>query len=199
MRAEEIQEVLPGLYFWQAYSPEVKTELSSVAIRTGAGLVLVDPIPLAPAAMEELMGFGQPASIVLTNGNHERASAFFKQKFGVPIIAHEAAQEDFKADQIVREGEKIHGELEVVELAGFGSGEIALFSPTGPGVVMVGDALINVGSHGFAPLPDKYRSDAKIGRGPLEKLLKFSFKVMTFAHGLPIASAGRERLQNILS
>lgn len=200
MQAEEIQEVAPGLCFWQAYSSEVKTDLSSAAIQTGAGLVLVDPIPLASAALEELAGLAAPVSIILTNGNHARASLALRRKLGIPILAHPSAQADlgFQVDQLVVEGQRIHNALEVVELPGFGNGEIALFSAIGSGVMMMGDALINVESHGFTPLPEKYRTQPALGLASLEKLLKFSFEVMTFAHGLPIVAGGRARLQQIL-
>ena len=54
-RADEIHEVRHGLYFWQAYEPAVKVELSCCACRTRRGLVFVDPIPLAKLALEELL------------------------------------------------------------------------------------------------------------------------------------------------
>ena len=41
-------------------------------------------------------------------------------------------------------------------LPGAAAGEVAFYRADGRGLVMVGDALIHMGSHGFAVLPDKY-------------------------------------------
>ena len=39
---DEVQQVAPGLFFWQGYDPEVKSELSASAVMTAEGLVLID-------------------------------------------------------------------------------------------------------------------------------------------------------------
>ena len=57
----EFQIVRPGLAFWQAYDPSVKTELSCCAVETLEGLVFVDPVRLAPEALEELLNGPRPA------------------------------------------------------------------------------------------------------------------------------------------
>ena len=74
MRAEEFQQVIDGLYFWQAYDSAVKVELSCCARLTPRGLVFIDPIPLAREALAELCAVAAPAAIILTNGNHARAA-----------------------------------------------------------------------------------------------------------------------------
>src|SRR5262245_21558765 len=54
IRADEFQTVTPRVFSWQAYDPQVKCDLSSVALLTEEGLVLVDPIPLRDEALNQL-------------------------------------------------------------------------------------------------------------------------------------------------
>ena len=63
LAADEIQQVRDGLWFWQRFQPSVKVDCSSCAVRVGAGLVLVDPIPVAAEAMEELCALGVKAVV----------------------------------------------------------------------------------------------------------------------------------------
>ena len=195
LSADEIQQVRDGLWFWQRFQPSVKVDCSSCAVRVGAGLILVDPIPLAAEAMEELCAPGEIVAIVMTNANHDRAVAEMRKRFGVSVFAHAAA--DFETDQTVREGDKIFDHLEVVEIAGAAPGEIALFDPRG--WLIVGDALINLEPDGLALLPPKYCTDADEMRASLRKLLRFPIEVLTFAHGLPLVSRAHPRLENLLA
>jgi hypothetical protein len=58
--------------------------------------------------------------------------------------------------------------------------------------------LINFEPYGFVLLPAKYSSNFKLMRRSLSKLLDYSFERMLFAHGLPILSHARERLELLL-
>lgn len=196
--ADEIQEVHPDLYYWQVYEPAVKVDLSCCALRTAQGLVFIDPIPLAKAAMEELLSSGPPLAIVLTSGNHGRAAAEFRRRFAIPVYAHADAvgELDFPIDHLVADGDVVANEISVLRLPGGGPGEIALHSSRG---CHVGDALIHLPPMGFALLPDKYCQDPAELRRSVEKLLRIPFEVLTFAHGLPIVSHARQRLSQLLA
>ena len=198
MRAEEFQQVTAGLYFWQAYDPVVKVELSCCAHRAARGLVFIDPIPLAKAALAELCAVAAPAAIILTNGNHARAATEYRARFSIPILAHAGAVADLglAVDQQIADGETVLDEFTIVALPGAAPGEIALHAG---GALHVGDALINLPPYGFAPLPDKYCADAQEMRRSLEKLLRFPFEILTFAHGLPLVSQARQRLATLLA
>ena len=193
--ADEIQQVRDGLWFWQRFQPSVKVDCSSCAVRVGTLLILVDPIPLVAEAMEELCALGEIAGIVATNGNHDRAVAQMGKRFGVPVFAHAGA--GLAADRAIGDGDVIFDQLEVVEIPGAGPGEIALCDPRG--WMIVGDALTNLEPDGLALLPAKYCADADEMRGSLRKLLRFPIEILTFAHGLPLASRARSRLENLLA
>jgi glyoxylase-like metal-dependent hydrolase (beta-lactamase superfamily II) len=197
-RADEIHEIRPGLYFWQAYEPTVKVDLSCCARRTAEGLVFIDPIPLTQAAEAELLAATSPRAIILTNGNHARAAAEYRARFSIPIHAHaEAAAElGLAVDAIVADGETVLDEFTIITLPGAASGEIALHTTD---VLHVGDALIHLPPPGFRVLPDKYCADAHELRRSLGKLLRFPFEVLTFAHGLPIVARARQRLSQLLA
>lgn len=183
-RANEVQSIFPWLCQWTAFDPAVKAELFSTAITTGASTYLIDPIPLTADALSELIAGKMVAGIVITNENHERAAADFAREFQAPIYS--AGTKPFP------------GDLAAIEIEGAPKGEIAIFSDADGGTIIMGDALINFEPYGFALLPAKYCSDAKQMRSSLLKLLDYSFKRMLFAHGMPILSCARRRLEQLL-
>lgn len=195
---DECQEVRPDLFYWSGYEPAVKAELSCCAVALAAGLVFVDPLPLAREPLEALVSRFRPAAIILTNENHERHAAHFARRLGVPIHAHREAQGEIGADHWHDDGALILGEIRLIHLPGFVKGEIALHRGR---YLLCGDALINLEPGGFAPLPDKYCLDPKLARASLQKLLVLSadLELMTFAHGLPIVSGAPRRLAALLS
>jgi glyoxylase-like metal-dependent hydrolase (beta-lactamase superfamily II) len=65
--------------------------------------------------------------------------------------------------------------------------------------MVVGDALINFEPHGFGLLPAKYCLDPSLMRQSLRKLLDYAFDRMLFAHGTPILSGARARLERLLA
>ena len=194
--ASETQIIRPGLFFWQAYDPAVKTDLGCCAFETPAGLVLTDPVPLAPQALEELTAACPPHAILLTSGNHERNAAALARRYGIDIWAHSAARGHVAATRWFEDGEKLFGLVEPVYLDGFAPGETAFWLD---GALLIGDALINVPPYGFAMLPDKYCADPKAARSSLKALLRFPVEILTFAHGLPIVSRARERLAELIA
>ena len=85
--AADFHAVTPSLFAWEAYEPAVKCELSSCALDTDDGLIFIDPIDLADAALERLLHGRNPAAIILTNGNHTRAAAMLRDSLSVKVLA----------------------------------------------------------------------------------------------------------------
>jgi glyoxylase-like metal-dependent hydrolase (beta-lactamase superfamily II) len=189
----ESHHLAQGLNIWHRYDSTVKADLFSTAIATDSGTLLVDPIELGD---EELPGTARIAGIVVTNANHLRASDFFSAKFSAPIYATRDAEVSSATE--VGDGQLI-GDLRIIGIDGAAPGEIALFSERDHGLLVIGDALINFGSHGFTFLPAKYCLDSKLMRKSLRKLLDLDFSRMVFAHGTPIMSQARDRLAALLS
>ena len=197
--AAEIQQVAEDLYFWQAYEPAVKCDLSSCALIVGGRLLLIDPIPLAKAALAELAAAAAPALIILTNGNHARAAVEYRDRWQIPIAAHADATVDLglAPDQFLADGGRLLDTVSAIALPGAGPGEIALHSASG--ILCMGDALINLEPDGLTVLPDKYCADAKLLRASLRKRLPRDARVLTFAHGVPLVTAARTRLDTLLA
>jgi glyoxylase-like metal-dependent hydrolase (beta-lactamase superfamily II) len=197
-RADEVHEIRPDLYFWQAYEASVKTDLSCCARRSAHGWVLIDPIPLTHSAGAEFLTLAPPRAIVLTNGNHARAAADYRARFSIPIYAHAdaAAAFDFAIDHPMVDGATILETFTAIALPGAAAGEIALHAGD---TLHVGDALIHLPSFGFSILPEKYCTDPRELRRSLGKLLRFPFDVLTFAHGLPLVKNAQQRLSELLA
>ncbi|MBA3963714.1 MAG: hypothetical protein H0X40_17690 [Chthoniobacterales bacterium] len=198
--ASETHALTPALTIWQAYDPEVKADLSSTSIRLGDRLFLIDPIPLAGPALTELTTDARICSVFLTNINHARAAAFFADKTGATVCASAiTASSLFNLEILsVSPGDMVGDGIEVIGIEGAAEGEIALHFMGDGGAVVVGDALINFGQDGFGLLPAKYCSDQKMMQRSLRQLLDFSFERLLFAHGAPIVSGARAKLEALI-
>ncbi|MCE9588441.1 MAG: hypothetical protein K8R57_09020 [Verrucomicrobia bacterium] len=193
----EYSTVRPGLFHWQGYEPAVKCDCSSTAIVTPAGLIFIDPIPLAEEALKDLVveSFSAPAAVVLTSGNHQRESLLLAKRFGIPVFAPSDAGDDIIADQRFRSGEPVAG-MESFALLGFGPGEtVFLYEST----LIFGDALINLEPEGLRLLPEKYREDKKKSLRSLAALKGLKAQILLFAHGNPIIQNAGSRLATCLA
>jgi Metallo-beta-lactamase superfamily len=196
----EFHALRPDLFLWHAYDPKAKAELFSSAIRTAAGLLLVDPIPPASSVLAELQQAGPLAGVVVTNNNHWRASAELSARFALPLFAHPETYPGEKPPRFnpVANGGRILGHMEVVQIAGAVAGEVALHATNGGGTLVMGDALINFEPYGFTFLPGKYCSNEKEMRDSLRQLLHRKTERMLFAHGTPILGRAGARLAALL-
>jgi Metallo-beta-lactamase superfamily len=200
-RAQEVQEVSPGILVWQAYDSKVKADLFSTALETPAGSWLVDPVPLEADGVLTLSARAKAAGVVVTNANHTRAAVEFAAAFSTDIYVSDHIREsaDFPQATGVRDGEMFSAGLTAVGIDGGPAGEMALHYEGNGGTMIVGDALINFEPHGFGLLPAKYCLDARLMRRSLSKLLDYDFERMLFAHGTPILSTARTRLAELLT
>ena len=200
-RAEEVDEVSPGILVWQAYDSKSKADLFSTALTTHAGIYVVDPIPLASDGLRTLRAQPEAAGIFVTNVNHVRAAAEFAGALSVPIFAHGelSGTPDFPHATAVRDGEEFSRGLTAIALDGGPAGEMALHFNNNGGTMILGDALINFEPHGFGVLPAKYCQNANLLRRALTKLLDHAFERMLFAHGTPILSGARAQLEQHLA
>lgn len=198
--AQELEQVAPGLFIWQAYDRTVKADLFSTGIEIPAGTFLVDPIPLPSNCLELPLFRSKMAGIVVTNDNHWRATSDFAASFSVPVYVHPTLLHSAGAIATSALGPNSHISpgLSAIEIKGAPVGEIALHYGAAGGTIIMGDALINFEPHGFELLPAKYCTDFKLMRRSLPKLLEYPFERILFAHGTPILSNAQERLAALL-
>ena len=171
-------------------------DLTSHALCCNNQLYLIDPIRLPAAGVSELDVLPEKvAAILLTNGNHERDAAFYRDRYKVPVFADPEAAKEFS---IATEPfpSKLN-ELEVRSLSGAAPGEVCFYQPKRK-LLILGDIVINLDSFSFALLPDKYATDVKEMRRSLQLLTALDIKTICFAHGLPIVSDAAERLAGLV-
>jgi glyoxylase-like metal-dependent hydrolase (beta-lactamase superfamily II) len=198
-KAEEFHALSDTLYHWAVYDPGVKCEIGCTALKLTSGLVLIDPVPLAEAALKELLVLAPLRAILLTNGNHLRATLSLREKYQVPVVTAADTRRDIaelRPDVTLLPNELLYG-ITAIAIPGATPGETAFFSKTG--VMIVGDALINTNTEaGLEFLPDKYCASAEQNRVSLRKLLEYDFHTLTLAHGAPITVQAREKLRALL-
>jgi glyoxylase-like metal-dependent hydrolase (beta-lactamase superfamily II) len=197
----EFQPLDAETAIWYAYDPSVKVELYSTAIRTDAGVYLVDPIPGGDRQLLEWLGGAAVAGVVLTNANHDRAAGAVSLLVRAPVCRRDAADGAGRAGEMARLrcGPDSPPGLTSICIDGAAPGEVALHCSRGGGTLIVGDALINLGSHRFSFLPAKYCTDHRLMRQSLRQLLAFDFERILFAHGEPIVTRAKEQLVELLT
>jgi glyoxylase-like metal-dependent hydrolase (beta-lactamase superfamily II) len=198
-RATELESLCPGVVFWHFYDPTVKADLFSTALETGSSAYLVDPIPLTTELMTNLASRTEVRGVVITNENHKRAAALFAEHFKVPVYSALCSVRGVAEIVAVNENAPLAPGLIAVPIDGAPAGEIALHWEANGGTLVVGDALINFEPHGFTFLPSKYCQNFKQMCRSLEKLLEYRFERILFAHGTPIVSGARHRLETLLA
>jgi glyoxylase-like metal-dependent hydrolase (beta-lactamase superfamily II) len=204
--ADEFQALSDTLYHWSVYDPSVKCEIGCAALKLASGWVVVDPVPLAESAWNELLAMAPLRAILLTNGNHVRDTLALRAQHKVPVVTAADTRRDItelRPDVTLLPGELLYG-IMAIAIPGATPGETAFYSKTG--VMILGDAVINTSPEagagpaaGLEFLPDKYCADAEQNRISLRKLLDFDFHTVTFAHGAPVTTHAKEKLSALLN
>ena len=159
---------------------------------TDAGLIIFDPIPLLESGTFPDRKFAGRASLVLTNGNHERAAAEWQRGWGIPPESqtpHLFPPELAVAEWTDRDGWR------AVPLPGGAPGE-TVFLHEGLSLGVFGDAVVNLPDRGLELLPDKYCNDPVALRTSLAGLPTFERAV--FAHGQPLLSGASAKIAALL-
>lgn len=199
VQAETLAEVFPGVWEWGAFSPEHRVELTSHAVRTGAGWLVFDPIPLRDDLWRRWPAGEEVAGLVLTNGNHVRGVDEWLRRGAGPVWGRRGV--DYEG-LVVREMEPGPGTgrwsgWEVVDLAGGGPGETA-FLRADRGLAVVGDAVVHLPGRGLEVLPEKYCTDPPRLREALGRLASRGFDRLVVAHGRPLEEQAAARVLALL-
>jgi glyoxylase-like metal-dependent hydrolase (beta-lactamase superfamily II) len=197
----EVHQFAPGAFYWEAYSAELKTDLSCAAWRDENLVTFIDPVPLTMGALDQVARRAGRGGVLLTNANHERAAVAFHKKLFLEIYAHRAAEGALHIELLnfFDDGDMLPSGLRAIHLPGSSPSETAFYTPKNGGIVFMGDALVNMESlGGLAFLPDKYSENPAQSRESLRKLLALEFEMMTFAHGRPIVKDARKRVAALL-
>ena len=148
-----MKPILPGIATWSWFSEEKQLNFNGHLLDVGEHRILVDPPPLSDADLSNLGNAGQVDYILLTNRDHERESAAYKEALNTRVYVPQADAPEMSVtpDKTFVDGELLPGGIWVIHLSDQKSpGESALFLQQGRGILIVGDALL--GKPGLACL-----------------------------------------------
>ncbi len=94
-----IEEVLPGLAQWTAFHEGIGRNVYT-HLQLGSG-TLIDPM-VPEDGLEAVAELATPQQIVLTNRHHFRDSDRYVERFGCPVLCHEAGIYHFAGERAVR-------------------------------------------------------------------------------------------------
>ena len=189
-----------NFYSWSIFSQERQIDFNGHLWVRDQGNVLIDPVPMAAEDLEQFDQLGGAAWIVLTNRDHEREAAFFKDRSGARIAAHsaDAGLFDRPPDRLLDDGEEIVPGLQAVHLEhGKSPGEIALFWPALK-LVLSGDLVVGAPVGRLSLLPDPKLADPPKAALGLRKLLQLDFDAMLVGDGHSILRDARRLLLECL-
>jgi glyoxylase-like metal-dependent hydrolase (beta-lactamase superfamily II) len=191
-----MKEIVPDVQTWSVFVPDRGYAFNGYAVATEGGTVLIDP----PEPVED--GWGavdllEPfAGVWITNRNHSRAAAAFRERYGVTVWAHEADADRLEAgaDATVQGDERLPGDVQILHVPGKSPGEIAFHLPRSNALV-VGDVVIGVPPGQLSTYPDKVIDDMEQLRRSAARLLEYDFDALLLCDGEPLPAGGKERLR----
>lgn len=184
-----MKPILPGIATWSWFSEEKQLNFNGHLLDVGEHRILVDPPPLSDDDLSKLSNAGQVDYILLTNRDHQRESAKYKDALNTRVYVPQADAPEMSVtpDKTFVDGELLPGGIWVVHLSDQKSpGESALFIQQGRGILIVGDALLGKPEGSVSMLPaEKYADPAK-ARESLRRLLKYNFDSILVGDGASI-------------
>jgi glyoxylase-like metal-dependent hydrolase (beta-lactamase superfamily II) len=194
-----VNEIVPGIQTWSVHSAEKGFDFNGYAIQTGEGTVLVDPPEPDESGWALLDLLAPYQGVYVTNRNHSRAAATFRDRYGVRVCAHEADAEraEVDVDEPLNGGETVAGDVEVVHVPGKSPGEIALYVP-GKRALIVGDLVIGVPDGELSTYPDEVIKDKEALRRSAASLAELDFDALLLCDGKAFQNGGREALRRFV-
>jgi glyoxylase-like metal-dependent hydrolase (beta-lactamase superfamily II) len=190
-----MREIVPDVQTWSVFMDDRGYTFNGFAVATEGGTVLIDP----PEPLEEGWGpvdlLGPFAGVWITNRNHSRAAATFRERYGTTVYVHEADADRLEAgaDATVRGDERLPGDIEIVRVPGKSPGEIAFHVPRSRAVI-VGDVVIGVPAGELSTYPEKVIDDMAELHRSAAKLLDYDFDALLLCDGESIPTGGKDKL-----
>lgn len=196
-----MEEVLDGVFQWKAVHPKIGIEVGCHLV-AGSGTA-IDPL-LPDEGIEWFDGRGVER-IVLSNRHHLRHAEQIAERFGCPILCHEAGLHEFEAGPDVEGfafGDRLADDVIALEMDAICPEDTVLRIEAGGGALLFADSLINYGGIRFVSdqhLGDDPEAVKRLIREKAAPLLDEEFEHLLFAHGDPLIDGGREALRDFLA
>jgi glyoxylase-like metal-dependent hydrolase (beta-lactamase superfamily II) len=194
-----MKEIVPDVQTWSVFMADRGYAFNGFAIATESGTLLIDPpepVDDGWGAVDLLEPF---AGVWITNRNHSRAAAAFRERYGITVWVHEADADRLEAgaDATVRGGELLAGDVQIVHVPGKSPGEIAFHLPRSRALV-VGDVVIGVPAGRLSTYPDKVIDDMQELHRSAARLLEYDFEALLLCDGESLPDGGKEKLREFV-
>ncbi len=192
-----MDEVIDGVFHWRVKHPNIGIEVDSHYI-AGSGTAID---PLLPAEGIEWFEDRGIERIVLSNRHHLRQAPELAERFGCPILCHEAGLHQFEGGPAVRGfafGERLAADVVALEMGAICPEDTVLLIECGGGALLFADSVIHYDEVGFVPdslIGEDPESVKREARERCAALLDQDFEALLFAHGEPLAGGAREALR----
>jgi Metallo-beta-lactamase superfamily len=184
--AERADEIVPGVWYWSVHDDRIDFLSSAHAVAEDDGIVLVDPLPLAPAALAE---FGDVAAICLTAGTHQRSAWRYRRELGAKVYAPALSRQiEEEPDVRYGEGDELPGSLRPIFTPGAGTTQHTFLLEREGGVAFVPDLFTHLPERGLRIVWEEYMHDPAEARRSIRKLLDLPFSILCLDHGAPLTA-----------
>ena len=196
-----MEEILDGVFHWKAKHPNIGMEVGCHFV-AGSGTAID---PLLPAEGIEWFDGRDVQRVVLSNRHHLRHGAEIAERFGCPILCHEAGLHEFEDGGPTVAGfafgERIAPDVVALEMDSICPEDTVLRIEAGGGALLFADSVISYGGLGFVPdnlLGDDAEGVRRKVRAHCTALLDEDFEHLLFAHGEPLPNDGKAALREFV-
>jgi glyoxylase-like metal-dependent hydrolase (beta-lactamase superfamily II) len=198
--AAAVKEIVRDVQTWSVFSDQKGYAFNGYAVSTEGGTVVIDPPDPGEDGWPTVDLFEPFAGVWLTNRNHSRAAAVFRERYGLTVWAHEADADRLEAgaDRVVAGNMTIAGDIQIVAVPGKSPGEIAFHLPRS-GALIVGDLVIGVPPGELSTYPDAVIDDKAELHRSAARLLDYDFDALLLCDGQPLPSGGKDKLQEFVA
>jgi hypothetical protein len=193
-----MEEILPGVHHWTAFHEGIGQVVHSYLYAPAAAVI----DPMLPDEGLAAFDAHAPERILLTNRHHYRHSGELQERFGCPVLCHEAGLHEFEGGPSVQGfafGDEVAPGVEALEFDAICPEETALLLREA-GAVALADAVIR-GRDGAL----RFVSDYLLGDDPeavkreirasIGRLLEADFDALLLAHGDPLRGGAKAALR----
>ena len=195
-----MKAIVRDVQTWSVFSDRKGYAVNGCAVSTEDGTVLVDPPDPGEDGWLTVDLLEPFAGVWLTNRNHSRAAAAFRERYGLTVWAHEADADGLEAgaDRTVAGHTTIAGAIEVVPVPGKSPGEIAFHLPRS-GALIVGDLVIGIPAGELSTYPDAVIDDKAELHRSAAALLDYDFDALLLCDGQPLPFGGKDKLREFVA
>jgi glyoxylase-like metal-dependent hydrolase (beta-lactamase superfamily II) len=196
--ADSVEQVADGVWHWRIRNSGIGGAISSShAVSAARGCVLIDPVRLAPQALESLPA---PSSIVLDARTHQRSAWRYRAELGIEVwLPEDAPSADEEPDRRYGEGDVLPGGLLAIRTPGPERAHYSFLLERGAGVLFCSDLISNDGGRKLRFVSPEYHEDPAETRRSVEHLLALPFAVLCLDHGAPVTDDPKGALQELLA